>query len=125
MVKVGAGLLVIGFLVQLFSGYTYTVANPDACPATWEGDPVVSTEVYDADGAVDGYWCLVQGSYTQTNQPTYQNIPVGERAGYAQWYGFAIMLVGAALVGLGLFVHRSKDSDDLSETGAEGDATPG
>lgn len=125
MVKVGAGLLVIGFLVQLFSGYTYTVSSPDECPTTWEGDPVVSTEVYDADGAIDGYWCLVQGSYTQTNQPTYQNIPVGERAGYAQWYGFAIMLVGAALVGLGLFVRRSKDSDDLSETGAEGDATPG
>ncbi|MGI9529822.1 MAG: hypothetical protein ACR2NG_08925 [Acidimicrobiia bacterium] len=110
-IKVGVGLLVVGFLVQMFSGYTYTVESPAECPPDWEGDRVISTEVYDGDGNVDGYWCLVEGSITQTGSQTYHNIPVGNRAGYAQWYGFAIMLAGLALVGIGLIRGRMTASD--------------
>lgn len=108
MFRVGLAVIAIGFVVQMFSGYTYTVASPEACPATWEGEEVTSTEVLDASSAVVGYWCLVQGSFTQSNQPTYQNIPVGERSGYAQWYGFVVMLGGGLLLVGGIVRDRTR-----------------
>ena len=83
----------------------------------------MSTEVYDGDGNPDGYWCLVEGSFTQTNQPTYHNIPVGVRAGCAQWYGFAIMLLGATVVGGGLLRGRSAPTYEAASDGHDGDAS--
>ena len=115
LVRVGAALLVIGFAIQLFSGYTWTVASADDCPATWEGDEVTVTEVYDSDGSVAGYWCLVPGSFTQANEPTFRNIPVGERTGYSQAYGFGVMVVGGILVGTGLYRNRNR-VDEVADT---------
>jgi len=34
LLKIGAGLIVLGFALQMFSGYTYTVASPEECPET-------------------------------------------------------------------------------------------
>lgn len=117
--RIGLLVVVVGFIVQMFSGYTYTVAKPEDCPDTWEGDEVTSTEVYDRSGNPAGYWCLVPGSFTQTNEPRFHNIPVGDRAGYAQWYGFAVMLVGAGMVGIALLLNRS--STDSTQPGNEPD----
>lgn len=121
MFKVGLAVLVIGFGIQMFSGYTYTVDDPSECPDEWDGDPVTYTEVYDRAGEPDGYWCLVQGSYTQTNEPTYRNIPVGERDGYHQWPGFAVMIVGGILVLTSVLRGRSDDAD----TSNPGKGSPG
>ncbi len=115
MFRIGMIVVVVGFGIQMFSGYTYTVSDPAECPETWEGDPVTATEVLDAGGAVAGYWCLVQGSFSQTNEPRFHNIPVGERAGYAQWYGFAVMLAGAAIVGVAVWRERSRTVEAVPE----------
>lgn len=121
MLKAGLAIVAIGFGVQLFSGYTWTVASADDCPATWEGEEVTATEIHDADGGIDGYWCLVPGSYTQANEPTFQNIPVGERSGYSQLYGFGIMVVGGTVIGIGAYRTRDRfggvdsDTDGLDE----------
>lgn len=120
MFKVGLAVLAIGFGVQMFSGYTYTVADPAECPDEWEGDPVTYTEVYNRAGEPDGYWCLVQGSYTQTNEPTYKNIPVGQRDGYHQWPGFAIMVIGGVLILTSVLRGRSGDESDEGATSADG-----
>ena len=79
--------------------------------------------MYDGDGNPDGCWCLVEGSFTQTNQPTYHIIPVGVRAGFAQWYGFAIMLLGAIGVGGGLLWGRSAQTNEAASDGHDGDAS--
>ena len=109
--RIGLVVIAVGFVVQMFSGYTYTVSSPDECPDTYEGDKVIVTEVLDRSGNVDGYWCLIQGTFTQTNEPRYHNIPVGDRAGYAQWYGFAIMVLGGILIGVSLIRNRQRPED--------------
>ncbi len=106
MLRIGLVIVAIGFGVQLFSGYTWTVASPEDCPTTWEGEEVTVSEVFDADGRVNGYWCLVPGAFTQTNEPTFQNIPVGDRSGYSQVYGFALMVVGGVIMGIGAYRER-------------------
>ena len=121
MFKIGLAVLAIGFGIQMFSGYTYTVSDPAECPAEWEGDPVTVTEVYDRQGEPDGYWCLVQGAYTQTQEPTYKNIPVGERNGYAQWPGFSVMAAGGLIVLAAALRERSSTGDD--EGSHDGEAT--
>ena len=118
MFRIGLAVIAIGFGIQLFSGYTYTVAEPSECPPEWEGDPVTVTEVYNRAGEQDGYWCLVQGAYTQTNEPTYKNIPVGERDGYAQWWGFGIMAAGGALV-LTSVLRNRQDEHGVAEAQGE------
>lgn len=133
MLKVGLAIVAIGFGVQLFSGFTWTVASPDDCPDTWDGEDVTVTEVYDAEGRVDGYWCLVPGSFTQANEPTFQNIPVGERSGYSQVYGFGIIVVGGVITGIGAMRNRRRwgagvDPEDPSgsrdDTTGAGDGLP-
>lgn len=108
MFRVGLAIIVIGFFIQMFSGYTYTVASPDACPDEWDGEAVTSTEILDAEGNVAGFWCLVQGSFTQDNRPTYQNIPVGERSGYSSWYGFGVMFIGGIVLAAGILRDRQR-----------------
>ena len=120
--RIGLVVVVAGFVVQMFSGYTYTVASPDDCPPTWEGEDVSWTEVLDRSGNPAGYWCLIQGSFTQTNEPRFHNIPVGVRAGYAQWYGFAVMLVGVGLIGASFLARRSTSEPDGGS--AIGGSTP-
>lgn len=115
MVRIGAVIVAVGFGIQLFSGFTWTVASPEDCPARWEGEDVTVTEVYDAAGAVAGYWCLVPGSFTQANEPTFQNIPVGERSGYSQAYGFAAMVAGGLLIGGGLLSSRWSGEDETRD----------
>ncbi len=131
MFRVGLAIIVIGFVIQMFSGYTYTVATPDACPDEWDGEGVTSTEILDAEGNVAGYWCLVQGSFTQDNRPTFQNIPVGERSGYSSWYGFGVMFIGGIVLAAGILRDRQRvgaggaeDSGEAPEDGPgdEGDA---
>ncbi|MEN8040588.1 MAG: hypothetical protein ABFR95_03705, partial [Actinomycetota bacterium] len=51
---------VVGVALVLFSGISFTVQDPSECPATWEGDPVVVSEVFAPDGSVSGYWCIVE-----------------------------------------------------------------
>lgn len=119
LVRIGAAVVAIGFGIQLFSGFTWTVESPDDCPESWEGDDVTVTEVYDTDGSLAGYWCLVPGAFTQANEPTFQNIPVGERSGYSQAYGFGVMVLGGLLIGAGLLAKRS--SGEPGTTGADSD----
>jgi len=126
MFRVGLAIIVIGFFIQMFSGYTYTVASPDACPDEWEGDAVTSTEILDADGNVAGYWCLVQGSFTQDNRPTFQNIPVGERSGYSSWYGFGAMFIGGIVLAAGILRDRQRvHSSGADESGEAPVERPG
>ena len=127
MFRVGLAIIVIGFFIQMFSGYTYTVASPGACPDEWDGEVVTSTEILDAGGNVAGYWCLVQGSFTQDNRPTFQNIPVGERSGYSSWYGFGVMFIGGIVLAAGIARDRQRsraaDHDGAGEQpGSEGGA---
>ena len=131
MFRVGLAIIVIGFFIQMFSGYTYTVASPGACPDEWDGEVVTSTEILDAGGNVAGYWCLIQGSFTQDNRPTFQNIPVGERSGYSSWYGFGVMFIGGIVLAAGIVRDRQRvrtgGTDDSGEgsverPGDEGDA---
>ena len=113
----------IGFAVQLFSGYTYAVPSPNDCPATWSDDEVTALPVLDDDGAAIEYWCVIEGPYTQANEPTYRNIPVGDRRGYAPWYGFVVMAVGGAILVAAVLRDRAavggKASPAPDETPAE------
>lgn len=115
--RLWVAIALVGAAVVLFGGMTHTVQDPAECPATWDGDTVIATEVFDADGEIAGYWCLVEGSIGSDGIQRYLSIPIGEAEGFPSWYGF--LPLTAAGAGFGLTRVLTKSSEDSGAAGGE------